>query len=140
MEGDQDIRLTWEGGYRAEAARVLILAGVDPARFDLGRFSREALARLGDPWLRPPESFAESLAEESFRVTWLDPPPLHEVSAAGLPGPAASDSPFGSGLVPDGEGRASASLPPGVHRWFAAWGRVSVEVDEGGAAVWMVIR
>lgn len=138
MEGDQDIRLTWEGGYRAEAARVLIHAGVDPARFDLERFAREALARLGDPWLRPPSSFAESFASETFRVTWLDPPSLYEVSAVGLPGSAASESPFGFRLTPDGEGRASGSLPVGVSRWYADWGRVSVAVREDGEAVWAV--
>lgn len=137
-DGEGTLALTWEGGYRAEAARVLILTGVDPARFDLERFAREALARLGDPWLRPPSSFAESFAAETFRVTWLDPPPLFAVSAVGLPGSAASESPFGSSLTPDGEGTASASLPVGIGRWYAGWGRVSVEVGEGGEAVWAV--
>lgn len=137
-DGEGALALSWEGGYRAEAARVLIRAGVDPGRFDLDRFAREALARLGDPWLRPPSSFAESFAAEIFRVTWLDPPSLYEVSAVGLPGPAASESPFGPNLVPDGEGRASAMLPVGVSRWYADWGRVSVEVREGGEAVWAV--
>lgn len=138
LDGAGSLALTWEGGYRAEAARVLIHAGVDPGRFDLDRFAREAVVRLGDPWLRPPAVFAESLAAETFRVNWLDPPPLFAVSALGLPGPAASESPFGPSLVPDGEGRADISLPPGVHRWYAAWGRVSVEVDEDGEAVWAV--
>lgn len=137
-DGEGYLALSWEGGYRAEAARVLIRAGVDPGRFDLDRFAREALTRLGDPWHRPPEVFAESLAAETFRVTWLDPPKLFAASVGGLPGSAASESPFGPGLVPDEEGQAAASLPPGVHRWYADWGRVSVEVDEGGAAVWVV--
>lgn len=137
-DGEGTLALTWEGGYRAEAARVLILAGVDPGRFDLDRFSREALARLGDPWLRPPAAFAESFAQETFRVTWMDPPPLFEVSAVGLPGRATSESPFGPGLAPDGEGWAEALLPVGVSRWYADWGRVSVEVREDGAAVWAV--
>ena len=137
-EGERDIALTWEGGYRAEAARVLILAGVDPGRFDLERFSREASARLGDPWLRPPEAFAAGFAEENFRVTWLDPPLLFAASVDDLPGPAASDSPFGQALVPDGEGRAVVSLPVGVSRWHAAWGRVSVELRADGVATWVV--
>lgn len=137
-EGTKTLAPTWEGGYRAEAARVLILAGVDPARFDLDRFSREAFVRLGDPWLRSPAAFAESFAAETFRVTLLDPPPRFSVSAVDLPGPAAPASPFGQPLVPDGEGRADVFLPAGVHRWYAAWGRVSVEVDEEGEAVWVV--
>ncbi len=136
--GEGELTLTWEGGYRAEAARVLILTGIDPARFDLERFSREAVARLGDPWLRPPSDFAESLAAETFRVTWLDPPLLFPASVDGLPGPAASDSSFGRALVPDGEGRAVVSLPVGVSRWHAAWGRVSVELRADGEAAWVV--
>lgn len=139
-DGEGTLALTWEGGYRAEAARVLILAGVDPGRFDLDRFTREALARLGDPWLRPPADFAESLAAETFRVTWLDPSPLFAASVGGLPGSAASESPFGSSLIPDGEGQAAVSLPPGVHRWYADWGRVSVELREDGEAAWVIIR
>ena len=130
--------LTWEGGYRAETVRILILAGVDPSRFDLERFYREAFARLGDPWLRPPAGFAESFVEETFRVTWLDPDTSWIVQSPVLPGPAASESPFGPGLVPDGEGRAAIVLPRGVHRWYAGWGRVSVEVQEGKEAVWAV--
>ncbi len=136
--GEGNLVTTWEGGYRAEAARILILAGADPARFDLDRFAREAFARLGDPWLRPPETFAESFASETFRVTLLDPLPARTLRTPVLPGPAAPASPYGTSLAPDGEGRADAFLPPGVHRWYADWGRVSVEVGEDGDAVWVV--
>ncbi len=134
------VRLTWEGGYQAESARILLRAGEDPSRFDLERFLAEALARLPDPWVRPPEAFAPAFAEGRFRVVWLDPPEAHPASVSGLPGRAASESPFGAALEPDEGGKAVLELPAGFHRWYAGWGRVSVEVREDGSAVWIVLR
>lgn len=130
---------TWEAGYEAEAARVLMRAGVDPACFDLKRFASEAYARLGDPWKAPPESFAARFAEGTFSVLWLNPGAVYTTSATGLPGPAASDSPFGPVLAPDADGSAVVDLCEGVSRWFAAWGRVSVEVRADGEATWLIV-
>ncbi|HSV55593.1 MAG TPA: hypothetical protein VLH39_00610, partial [Magnetospirillaceae bacterium] len=139
-DGSVTLSLSWEGGYRAEAARVLIRAGMDPARFDLERLVREARVRLGDPWLKPPETFAGRFARGEFRADWLDPPPLYAAAVSGFPGPAASESPFGTCLVPDGEGRAEATLPAGFHAWHAFWGRASADVREDGGSAWVVVR
>ena len=133
------VDLTWAGGYQAEAARVLIRAGGDPSRFDLDRFLSEALDRMDDPWDAPPETFAARLADGTFRANWLNPPEEYEVGVSELPGPAASESPFGVALVPDGRGTAAASLSIGVHSWYASWGRVSSEVFEDGSVAWIVV-
>ena len=139
-DGDENLALTWIGGYKAEAVRILVVAGMEPACFDLERFAGEALDRMKDPWMRPPETFAVDFTEKEFRVNLLDPPVLFPATLEGLPGPAVSESPFGAALVPDAFGRAEAALPVGVHRWFAPWGRVSVEVQEDGSATWAIIR
>lgn len=132
--------LTWEGGYEAECARALLRAGVDPGCFDLERFSSEAFARMADPWVTDPGIFSDEFREGHFRVYWLEEPAAYSARAEGLPGPAASESPFGQSLEPDGEGVAAAELTEGVHRWYADWGRVSAQVCGDGQTTWIVVR
>ena len=95
---------------------------------------------MADPWVTDPDAFSGEFREGCFRVYWLDPPDTWFAQVEGLPGPAASESPFGENLEPDGEGAASAELAEGIHRWYADWGRVSAQVGDDGQTTWIVVR
>lgn len=124
------------GGYAASLASALFRAGWDAARFDLGRFGREAALRMADPWDREPASFAAAVAEGRFRADRLNQPSRFSVTLGGIPCALASDSPWGGVLVPGQDGLAHIEMAAGLRRWFGSGYSLSVSVDASGSACW----
>lgn len=154
LDGDK-LLLSWEGGPAATCAGLLASSGFPIGGVDWGRFTREALARSGDPWRIDLEQCARAFLRETFSASLLSPDalcpvavPLLPVAGTGAAGGAtgisgaeawASASPFAPMPVDDGAGSLVTLSPAGIGCFFSARRSVSFSLTEDGsldAIVW----
>jgi hypothetical protein len=114
LAGDE-LRLTWEGGLGAGAARILEGSGYPIGTADWRRIAAEAKDRAGDPWAIGSRPIASAILSGSFGVAAFKPEvplpvrvPLSARPTDGAGGGTretswAADSPFALRPVEDGD-------------------------------------
>ncbi len=143
---------SWLQGYVCEVGEALGRGGYDPSAFNLSRLET-LLEDMGcDPWHNSCAQTAKDLAQGRFRREDFTPPALFPVT---LPPPGAwiPESPLGMPVVESrtantldpgriqeiapGTSCSSTELPAGIHVFLRSGGKLVVDVDEDGNALWV---
>lgn len=139
LTDDGTLYLSAAGGWAASAAARLYLAGMGECGLDIPRLAREVAERLDDPWDLDPASILPAVVDGRLRADHLKAPAYSPLELSGVPGPLSPDSPWGAPIEPDGEGRASVSLPIGsLRRWMGGGFELLAWAPEAGEAAYVV--